>query len=238
MNFSKPPIVFEAAKLNRNNLPRTDAHLHTSWTDGKGTVTEVYERAVANNLSAILYSEHSRKTSTDWFSDFAAEVRALPHAPCHAYVGTEVKIETVDGEIDTVDEISRHCDFIMASVHRFPSKSGEPIQFKDTDPADAVKMEFDLSMAALDNKRVDILGHMFGMSYARFNSIPEAEKFREVIKRAAKRGIAVEINSHYHPDPLQILDWCAEFEALVTFGSNAHELEEVGEIADMIEGLA
>ena len=98
---ARPPLIFEARTLNYSRWPRIDSHLHTSWTDGKATVAETYQRAVELGLEVILYSEHSRKTSTDWFPQFAEEVRSLPISPCRAYVGTEVKIESLDGEIDT-----------------------------------------------------------------------------------------------------------------------------------------
>ena len=115
----KPGLIFQANELDLNNLPRIDSHLHTSWTDGESTVEAVYRTANECSLETVLYSEHSRKTSTDWFPKFAAEVQALPSSPCKAYVGTEVKVESYAGDIDTVPAISDLCDFVMASVHRF-----------------------------------------------------------------------------------------------------------------------
>lgn len=237
MKTSSAAIIYKARALDLNNLPRIDAHLHTCWTDGKATVLETYERASALGLSAILYSEHSRKTSTDWFPDFAAEIRSLPDNPCKAFVGTEVKVETLDGEIDTVPEISSLCDLIMASVHRFPDINGEAIPFESVGPEEAVDREFSLSWAVLENPDVDILGHMFGMSYRRFKATPPLEKIRLLIERAAKNGVAVEVNSHYHPKPLQMIEWCKEFDALITFGSNAHEIGNIGSITRLLEEL-
>ena len=66
---------------------------------------EVYEAAVKKNLGVVLFSEHSRKTSVDWFQLFADEVRSLPSSPCKAYVGTEVKVESLEGDIDTVCQL-------------------------------------------------------------------------------------------------------------------------------------
>jgi putative hydrolase len=227
-NFSG--LIFDARSLDLTCLPKVDCHLHTSWTDGVGSVEEVYRAALDCGLTAILYSEHSRKTSIDWFHQFAEEVRALPKTPCHAYVGTEVKVETRAGDIDTISAISDHCDFIMASVHRFIDANDSTVQFADTDPAQAVELEYALTWAVLENPQVDILGHMFGMSYRRFGQIPPDEKIRALIARAAQLGVAVEINSHYHPNALKMLSWCQELEAKVTFGSNAHALSEVGSI--------
>src|SRR5262245_51083435 len=125
----RPGLIFRARDLDLLALPRIDSHLHTSWTDGEATVQEVHRRAVECGLSTILFSEHSRKTSIDWFSGFAAQVRALPAAPCRAYVGTECKVETVSGDIDTIPAISDLCDFVMASVHRFMDPQSRPILF-------------------------------------------------------------------------------------------------------------
>lgn len=230
-----PGLIFEARNLDLANLPKVDCHLHTSWTDGANTVEEVYRTALENRLTTILFSEHSRKTSGDWFHKFAAEVRALPDSPCRAYVGTEVKVETRDGDIDTSEAISEDCDFIMASVHRFIDANDVTIQFADTDPAQAVDLEYALTWAVLENPQVDILGHMFGMSYRRFGQTPSDEKLRELIKRAAQFGVAVEVNSHYHTNALQMLKWCQEFNARIAFGSNAHKLSEVGAVVRQLQ---
>lgn len=231
---SHPGLIFQAKDLDLTNLPRIDSHLHTSWTDGEATVEAVYRAAVESGLVTVLYSEHSRKTSTDWFASFAAEVRALPTSPCKAYVGTEVKVESRAGEIDTVPAISDLCDFVMASVHRFIDADGLTVQFADTDPNEAVDLEFQLTWAVLANPKVDILGHMFGMSYRRFKVVPPDDKICALISRAAEFGVAVEINSHYHPIPHKMIQWCRDYDALITFGSNAHTIESVGEITRLL----
>jgi histidinol phosphatase-like PHP family hydrolase len=231
----KSGLIFQASELDLSDLPRIDSHLHTSWTDGEATVEAVYQAAVESGLATVLYSEHSRKTSADWFHLFAAEVRALPSSPCKAYVGTEVKVESRKGDIDTVPVISDLCDFVMASVHRFIDANGHTVQFADTDPNQAVDLEFELTWAALANPKVDILGHMFGMSYRRFKVIPSADKICSLISRAAEFGVAVEINSHYHPNPLKMIQWCRDYGALITFGSNAHTLESVGAIMRLMD---
>lgn len=234
-DIEKSGLIFQAGELDLSCLPRIDSHLHTSWTDGEATVEAVYRAAVESGLATVLYSEHSRKTSTDWFSSFAAEVRALPSSPCKAYVGTEVKVESCEGEIDTVPAISDLCDFVMASVHRFIDAGGRTLQFAETDPNEAVELEFKLSWAVLENPQVDILGHMFGMSYRRFNMIPPDDKICALISRAAEFDVAVEINSHYHPNPRKMIQRCRDYNARITFGSNAHTLESVGAIMRLLD---
>lgn len=227
-------VIFEAGKLTLDAMPMIDAHLHTSWTDGNSSVQEIYDKAVSVGLDAILFSEHSRKTSVDWFPAFVAEVRSLPTTPCRAFVGTECKVEAMDGSIDTDPAISCACDYIMASVHRFPDGNGGGIPFDYVDTAKAVELEFQLSWAVLANPAVDILGHVFGMCFRRFKVKPPDDLIQSLIGRAARYGVAIEINSHYHENPWQLFEWCRELGARVTFGSNAHSLEEVGRISTLM----
>lgn len=221
-------LIFNSTRLKLASLPLIDSHLHTSWTDGESSVSEVYLRACEIGLDAILYSEHCRKSSNDWFGNFAKEVRGVKHMGCNAYVGAECKVENYDGDIDISSEIENHCDLIMASVHRFPDSSGGSIPFGDVSQADAVQLEFDLSWEALANPKVDILGHMFGMCYKRYSISPPIEKIEALVRRAVERNVAIEINSHYHRDREELLFICQSYGALVTFGSNAHDLHSIG----------
>jgi len=225
-----PGMIYEANDINFKDLPKIDCHLHTSWTDGEPTVKQIYENAVNKNLTNILYSEHCRKTSLDWFPVFAEEIRNLPTSPCRAYVGAEVKVQSWEGEIDSCSEIINLCDFIMVSVHRFIKEDGTTMQFIETNPKKATEIELKLSCAALSNPNVDILGHMFGMSYKRFNQLPSDEQIEKLIITAVNFNVAVEINSHYHPDPYKIINFCKKHDAKITFGSNAHSLSDVGKI--------
>ena len=102
------------------------------------------------------------------------------------------------------------------------------------DPGEAVDLEFQFTWAALANPVVDIIGHMFGMSYKRFEVIPPDEKFRALISRAAQFNVAVEINLRYHPNPHQIIEWCRELDASTTFGSDAHKLADVGAMTRLL----
>ena len=223
-------LIFKARSVNTNFLPAVDCHLHTSWTDGQCSAEEMHVAAVKSEISVILFSEHSRKTSIDWFGDFVEDVRSLPRDTCKALVGTEVKIETRTGELDTTDKISDNCDFVMASVHRLIDDCGNTMQFAETDPLQAVEIEYDMTMAALENPKVNIIGHTFGMSFRRFKQNPPSKKIKDVIEKAANNNVVVELNSHYHEDFLEIFSWCKEYDAVISFGSNAHSVDKVGEM--------
>lgn len=229
------PLILDPNEVTESNIPLVDDHLHTNWTDGEQPVVAVHEQAVACGLTSILFSEHARKTSVDWFGTFAAEVRALPKDQCHAFVGVEVKIEDNKGNLDIVPAIAGECDLVMASVHRFPDADGQAIPFADVAASDAPRIEMELSLAALNKPCMDILGHPFGMSYRRFDTAPSREMLKAVIAAAAKNDVAIEINSYYHPDPWQMIALCRDAGARITLGSNAHNQMEVGRIVRMLK---
>ena len=108
-------------------------------------------------------------------------------------------------------------------------------EFSESDPSEAVELEFSLTWAVLANPQVDILGHMFGMCFRRFMVTPPDDKICALISRAAEFGVAVEINSHYHPNARKMIQWCRDFNALITFGSNAHTLESVGAVMRLLD---
>lgn len=218
------------------NVAQVDFHIHSTWTDGAASVRAMHEQAEAIGLSAILFSEHARKTSGDWFPRFADEIRALPAKTCVPLVGVETKIDDFDGNVDATDEILTLCDLVMASVHRFPGEQGIVRGMGQFTPAEAEDIEFRLAMAALDNPAVDILGHPFGMCYRRFGLRPSDDKMRRLIARAAETGVAFEVNAHYHPDPWQLIAWCQEAGAPFSLGSNAHDTAAVGRITRILEG--
>lgn len=228
-------VIYNSNSVNCSMIPKSDSHVHTSWTDGQGSVHEVHSAALAANLQTLVFSEHSRKTSTDWFYKFADEVRSLPQDLCSSFVGTEVKVQDLSGQIDTTSEISSQCDFIMASVHRFVDEYGNSMNFAQVNPAQALQIELKMTLAALENPLVDILGHMFGMSIRRFSRIPSQEMILEVIEKAVRHGVTIEINSYYQQNCLLLLDLCKKCNANISFGSNAHKLTEVGSITRQLE---
>jgi putative hydrolase len=230
------PLLRPAEDLLSVGVPRVDGHLHTSWTDGESSVEVMHRAGEDAGLLGVLFSEHARHTSGDWFPAFAAEVRALNAVRCQAYVGVEVKIRDFDGSLDISESIAGTSDLIMASVHRFPGEEGIATGTAAYSANDAVDLEWRLASAALDNPTVDILGHPFGMCYRRFKIHPPDDRIKDLIVRAARTGVAFEVNARYHPDPWQLIRWSAEVGGVIALGSNAHNRQAVGHIVRILEG--
>lgn len=232
--LDKPGVIYQSSKISESCFPVVDCHVHTNWTDGEGSVQDVYLSAVNAGLSTVLYSEHSRKSSVDWFHRFAKQVRSLPTDYLNSYVGTEVKVDSMQSTIDSCPEIISLCDFIMVSVHRFVDDNNISLPFNEIPKEFALDLEFKLSLSAIKNRDVHILGHPFGMSIRRFKQTPPDSMFFDLITYASKHDVAIEINSYYHDNPRKILHMCQQCDAFVSFGSNAHKLSEIGTISRLM----
>lgn len=236
--------------IQKGIIPKIDLHLHTKWTDGQHRVEEMYQSAAQKGLSTILFSEHVRQSSQEWFSRFANEVKTLPQNPCKALVGLEARACNFQGDLDCSESLMDQCDLIIGSVHRFPDPKGQPKDFDQTTPEEAEEIEFELSLKILENSRVDILGHPFGMCYQRYHRIPSEKKIRTLIEKAAQHQVAFEINTHYHPHPWLLILWCQEANALlptgsgvhaakekkvmISLGSDAHSIDEIGRVQQVL----
>ena len=225
-----------------NKIPNIDLHLHTNWTDGIHSVKEMHDEAIKKNCSHILFSEHSRKNSGNWFNDFSSEVSKLSKNQCFSIIGTEVKVLDFDGNIDLNGRIQELSDLIMVSVHRFPGEvdsiKGEDGNLKKNNfkfEDDAIKIEYDLMCAAIDNPITDIIGHPFGMSIKRFKRKPKDTLFEEIIKKCNIKNKTFEINSRYHYNYQWLLKTCKKYNVRISLGSNAHKKEEIGEIYNLIK---
>jgi len=203
-----------------------DFHMHTSWTDGRDSIEAMHWQAVEIGLKAILFSEHARFSSASWFGEFAGAILALPSDKCKALVGVETRITDEAGNLDLSPEVSRRCHLVVASVHRFPGQ--KDFDTSKLSGAEALDVELSLGLAAVTNASVDILGHPFGMSIARYQASPTDDMFRELVRAAARHGCAVELNSKYHAKFFK--NWLAiaiEEGARVSLGSDAHCIEDL-----------
>ena len=118
----------------------------------------------------------------------------------------------------------------------FPEKHQKISKKKDNYSPDLIlKTEFELMMAALENPKMDILGHPFGMSLKRFGLRPNDSMFNDVINMCAKKNKIFEINCRYHPNPKYLINQCIKKDSKISLGSNAHSKDELGRIIEKIK---
>jgi putative hydrolase len=164
---------------------RGDLHSHTDWSDGGASVIEMARAAQARGYRYLAITDHSpRITVVNGLGPerLAAQRRLIDQATQELesltlLQGVEVDINE-DGSLDEPDEALAALDLVIASPH---------VKLRMEPPAMTERM-----LRAVENPHVDVIGHPTGR---RPGSRPGASyDFEAVFKKAAERGVAVEID--------------------------------------------
>jgi DNA polymerase (family 10) len=194
----------EIAAAAEHRLPRLieqsdlrgDVHMHTQATDGRNTILEMAEAAVARGYSYIAITDHSKNLA---MTNGLNEERALEHLKriheidremegrIRVLTGIEVDI-LGDGELDLANEVLAQMDVVIASVHSLFHQPKEEMTNR--------------ILQALDNPYVRILGHPTGRLLLRREAYDM--DIAAVLERAVKMGVALEHNAY--PDRLDLSD--------------------------------
>jgi len=211
--------------------------VHTVQTDGEATVDEILTVAREREIGALAFTEHVRR-NTKWFPDFVSDVRerAARFPDLQVYVGCETKAMDRDGTLDISSSILEASDIVLGSVHRFPDGAGGYLDFKAIPPEEFADIEFHLAIGMVRHAPIDVLAHPGGMYERRHGAFPE-EYFRELMMATLDRGIAIEINSSYLVDVPTFIRLCGEINPIVSIGSDAHKLHELGTCRDMLRAM-
>ena len=175
---------------------RGDVHMHTLATDGRNTIQEMAEAGLARNYEYIAITDHSKNLTMVNGLD---EVRALEHMKnirevdarmegrIRVLTGIEVDI-LADGAIDLSNEVLAQMDVVVASVHSL-------FQQPKAQMTERV-------LRAMENPYIKIMGHLTGRLLLRRDGY-EID-LEQILKQAAKHGVAVEHNAY--PDRLDLCD--------------------------------
>jgi DNA polymerase (family 10) len=165
-----------------------DLHTHTSWSaDGKNTLEEMVERAVALGYAYYGLTDHSHYLREGKLEQQRRQVERLRGRLPRRFRllhGIEANIRA-NGEVDVAEDELAELDWVMASVHgRF-----------DEDLTERV-------LAAMDNPRVHCIGHLTGRKINKRG--PAEVDLERVFEKALETGTFLEINSQ--PDRLDLTD--------------------------------
>jgi DNA polymerase (family X) len=177
----------ELPKLVELQDVRGDLHTHSHWSaDGKSTLEEMLEGAVARGYEYYAVTDHSHYLRDGRLQAQLEEIEALrPRFPkLRILVGVEANIRS-NGEVDVAEEDLALLDWVVASVHNAP----------DNRPTERV-------LEAMQNPYVDCVGHLTGRRIGK--RPPRDVDVGEVIAAALETGTFLEINGQ--PDRLDLRD--------------------------------
>ena len=207
---------------------RGDLHMHTEATDGRDTIRQMAEAALARGLSYIAITDHSKNLAmTNGMND----ARALAHVRRIREVNAELQQEydgritvlpgievdiLAEGQLDLDDSTLAQMDIIIASVH---SRFDQPIE-----------QMTERILRALENPHTRILGHPTGRKVLKRD--PYAVHMETILQRAAELGVAVEHNASPARADLNdlYLRRAKELGCKIVVNTDAHATEELDQM--------
>lgn len=224
-------------RFNSLKLINVDYHIHSTYTDGKNSISEIIEQAEVIGLKRIAITDHIRETSS-YFESCIAEIESLrKKTQVEILSGFEARIKNFSGDIDVDKRLYSKVDIKIASVHRF--SIGDRLFSPSSFEKEAAQgLELDISLAALNDqkKQFNVLGHPGGMSMRYFKEFP-LNYFERIIKACAENEVAFEINSEYHKLIYpQLKPMLKKYNPLISIGSDAHQKIDMGNCMKLIGG--
>jgi DNA polymerase (family 10) len=166
---------------------RGDLHVHTNWSDGKGTIESMAEAAIELGYEYLVFCDHSQSLkvanglSPERLKGKIEAVREAndKYGEIHLLSGSEVDI-LKDGSLDYEDALLAELDFVVASVHT-SFNVGE-------------KAMTERIIRAMNNPHVRTIGHPTGRLLNRRD--PYEVDVSLLISEAASTNTALEHNAY------------------------------------------
>ncbi len=165
-----------------------ELHSHSDWTDGTVPVERMALAARDLGLRYLAIADHSQSLgvanglSVERLRQQGLEIQAVQRRlgdSIRLLRGVEVEIRA-DGTLDFPDEVLRELDVVTASIHTSLRQKKDQITGR--------------LLAAIRNRHVDIIGHPTGRMVGQRD--PAELDMDLILREAAARGVALEINAH------------------------------------------
>jgi len=172
-----------------------DVHMHTVETDGRSTIEEMAEAAVAYGYKYMAITDHSKNLAfANGLDDKRAEehikrIRAADEKTDGIKIFGGIEVDILgDGSLDLSDSVLEQMDVVIASVHSHFGQSPEEMTAR--------------LLRAIANPNTSIIGHPTGRLLLR----RDAYQFDmdQILRAAARRKVAMELNAY--PDRLDLCD--------------------------------
>jgi DNA polymerase (family X) len=199
---------------------RGDLHMHTTETDGKSSLEQMAEAAVAAGHSYVAITEHSetltfvRGMSRERLRSQRHQIRAVEEkmgGAIRLFAGIEADI-LADGALDLEDALGE-LDWVVGSVHQHLRMTKEEMTKR--------------VVRAIESGKMDCLGHPTGRQLGYRE--PSAIDIEAVLAAMKRTGVAIELNSS--PSRLDIDEHTARMArdagVPVVLNSDAHGVREL-----------
>ena len=223
----------EAAKAGR--IPKLielsdlkgDLHVHTNWSDGKNSVEEMANAAVALGYEYIAVADHSPAVGIagGLTEDEIAPRREEIEKVNKSFEDADVKFRVLDAvevdiksdfSLDFSDEILKEFDLVVGAVHTKFTQDRETMTKR--------------IVTAMENPNVDIIAHPTGRLLGKRD--PYEVDMEQLMAAAKDTETLLELNSF--PERLDLNDihckMAKDYGVLIAFSTDAHDTMQMRDV--------
>ncbi len=160
-------------------------HSHTTWSDGRASLVEMAQAAKAMGLKYYTVTEHSQTSSyagglsLDRLKEQWDEIDKVNEQLEGITLLKGIESDILeDGSLDYPDSVLEQLDVVIGSIHQRYSQDEDAMTRR--------------VLNAFDNPHFQIWGHPTGRLLNRREPAPM--RMEEILDKAAKKGVAIEIN--------------------------------------------
>ena len=187
-------------KLVEPDEIRGDLQMHTSATDGKGTIEDMAHAARALGYQYIAITDHSKRVTMALGLDakrLRAQWKAIDVWNATSGRGGFTILKSVEldilenGKLDLPDDVLAEADYVVATIHYGLNQSGKELTRR--------------LVGAAEHRWVDTIGHPTGRVLGRRE--PYAFDFEALCRACTATGCLLELNGH--PERMDLPDTLA-----------------------------
>lgn len=227
-----------------------DAHVHSTFSDGKHDIATNVATAVERGLTTIGLVDHVRR-DTDWLPGYVdAVARLRRRSPIAVRCGIEAKILDESGSLDLPPFADRVDDIVVAD-HQVPIGHGcyaparvrQFVERGEIDPAEIVERLLDATALAAERHDSVLIAHLFSV-------LPKAGLDESAVSDAAVRALGrrlaaadarVEISERWECPSVRVARLLATEGVELVASTDSHRKDTIGryqyvaEVADELD---
>lgn len=218
-----------------------DYHVHSRYSDGRATIRQLAEAALAKGLEAIIITDHGPRNIGFGVKSVEAFIRAKKEAlqlkeefpQLDIKVGAEANVISLDGHIDVPESVYRELDWLIVGLHPlvWPAdfKSGwyyvlgnRLHTLTEAQRQRCIEINTKALVAAIRHHKVDVVAHP---------GLGLPVDLEEVARVCAETNTAFEINTGHRYQQVADLVRAAKTGVKFVVNSDAHFTDTVGDLA-------
>ena len=212
-------------------------HVHSTFSDGKGSVRENISRSEQRGLVRLGCVDHVRQ-DTKWLYEFVEHIKSeSKHTDIEIWAGVEAKILDTQGTLDVPHNVYL-ADKIYAADHQFPFPAGcakpyevrKMLQTGILSKTNAIEILLEATSNVIERYENVVLAHLF--SILRKIRISEDEVPASALKSLAAlakaKGALIEIDERWKCPATRTLEFFRDADVPILISSDSHKPDTIG----------